>query len=250
MSPFRRQATQRQRRRRYCEVARADVHRSTTRSASKLHWTCGARRFGRERVTRTADGDDAAVAIDVDANFESAGVFGGIAIPRARFRGRAGRAEHAQSAAIRLLAVCLARVDVRSCSQRPGQRRLRSRSRRSAQDADVGTNQQHAESDGWPRRLGEHPGNRSDAGRGLELRADQEADRGSRGTNHRRQSRRHDGQAQDHPGVRRRRSRAARGLHGQRTVARVERARRGRRESRRLAACAKSNFAAAISWCA
>ena len=49
------------------------------------------------------------------------------------------------------------------------------------------------------------------------------------GTNHRRQSRRHDGQAQDHPGVRRRRSRAARRLHGQRTVARIERARRGRR---------------------
>jgi hypothetical protein len=59
----------------------------------------------------------------------------------AQFRGRAGRAKHPQSAAIRLLAVYFACLDVRSCSQRPGQRRLRGWSRRPAQDADVGTNQ-------------------------------------------------------------------------------------------------------------
>ena len=71
----------------------------------KLHRTCGARRLGRDSYARAADGDDAAADVDVAGKFESACVVGRVAISRARFGGRAGRAEHAQPAAIRLLAV-------------------------------------------------------------------------------------------------------------------------------------------------
>ena len=86
-----------------------------------LHRSCGTRWIGRGGVARAADGHDA-VAVDVGKSepAESAGVVSRSAIPRTRFRDRAGRAEHSQPAAIRLLAVCLARLDLRSGGQRPG----------------------------------------------------------------------------------------------------------------------------------